>query len=59
MNWTSTTAFLHMGGYGFYVWGAYAATLLLMVAEPLLARRRHSQALQDAARSLDSNEVDA
>ncbi len=59
MNWGSATEFFHMGGYGFYVWGSYGVTLLLMLTEPLLARRRHSQAMQDAARSAESNEVDA
>lgn len=59
MIWTSASEFFHMGGYGFYVWGSYAVTLLVMVTEPLLARRRHSQAIQHVARSLDSNEVDA
>jgi heme exporter protein D len=38
-----------MGGYGLYVWGSYGVAALLMLAEPLLARRRHRQALRDAA----------
>jgi len=38
-----------MGGYGLYVWGSYAVMALLMTIEPLLARRRHRQALHDAA----------
>ena len=45
MNWTSLDQFLHMGGYGLYVWGSYGATLLAMLAEPLLAARRHRRAL--------------
>ena len=49
MNWASASDFFAMGGYGLYVWGSYAVTLLLMVAEPLLARHRHQQALRDAA----------
>lgn len=39
-----------MGGYGLYVWGSYAVAALLMLAEPLLTRARHRQAMQ-AARS--------
>ena len=38
-----------MGGYGLYVWGSYGVALLLMAAEPVLARRRRLRALQDAA----------
>ena len=49
MNWASAADFFHMGGYGLYVWGSYAATLLLMLAEPWLAARRHQQALHDDA----------
>ena len=49
MNWNSPAEFFAMGGYGFYVWGSYAVTLALMLAEPLLARRRQRRALADAA----------
>jgi len=48
MNWQSLDQFLHMGGYGLYVWGSYGATLALMLAEALSARRRHRQALAAA-----------
>ncbi len=56
MNWGSAQEFFHMGGYGFYVWGSYAVTLGVMLAEPLLARQRHRQALRDAARQTDPSE---
>jgi len=49
MQWKSASDFFAMGGYGFFVWGSYAVCALLMLAEPLLARRRHRQALDDAA----------
>jgi len=43
MNWGSLDNFLAMGGYGLYVWGSYAVTLALIVAElVLLARRKHN-----------------
>lgn len=35
--------FLHMGGYAFYVWTAYAAALVVLalnLAAPILRRRR-------------------
>ena len=41
MNWGSLSEFLAMGGYGLYVWGSYGVVLVLMVAEPLLARHRY------------------
>jgi len=49
MIWGSASEFFSMGGYGLYVWGSYGLAALLMVAEPLLAARRHRSALRDAA----------
>lgn len=39
MNWSE---FLAMGGYGFYVWGAYISTALIMLWEviSLILRQR-------------------
>jgi heme exporter protein D len=48
MIWGSASDFFHMGGYGLYVWGSYAVTLVLMLAEPVLAARRRRRALDDA-----------
>jgi heme exporter protein D len=56
MKWNSLAEFLAMGGSGLYVWGSYGAALLLMAIEPLLARRRHRQALADAAAGHEGNE---
>ncbi len=50
MTWNSWSDFFAMGGYGLYVWGSYAMTAALMLAEPWLARRHRAQALRDAAR---------
>ncbi|WP_088282149.1 heme exporter protein CcmD [Ideonella sp. A 288] len=49
MTWNSLNDFLHMGGYGLYVWGSYGVTLLVMVAEPLLAGNRLRTAHRAAA----------
>lgn len=49
MNWTSAAEFFAMGGYGLYVWGSYACTLLLMLVEPVFVRMRHRRALQAVA----------
>jgi len=45
MQWESFDQFIHMGGYGLYVWGSYGVTLAVMLAEPLLATRRRRRAL--------------
>ena len=49
MKWNTVSEFLAMGGYGFYVWGSYLVTLAFMVAEPLMLRLRHRDALREAA----------
>jgi heme exporter protein D len=49
MIWNSFNDFLHMGGYGLYVWGSYAVTLVVMLAEPLLTRARLQRAKQAVA----------
>ena len=53
MNWGSLSEFLAMGGYGLYVWGSYGVVLLLMVAEPLLARNRYRKALGQVGQSVE------
>ncbi|MCC7484874.1 MAG: heme exporter protein CcmD [Burkholderiales bacterium] len=53
MNWGSLEAFLAMGGYAFYVWGAYAVTIGLIAAELALAFRRHRTALRETRGARD------
>ena len=45
MHWNSFADFVHMGGYGLYVWGSYGAALVVMLIEPLLAVQRRRTAL--------------
>ncbi len=45
MQWDGLSDFLHMGGYGFYVWGAYAVTAICIVAELIALRARGRRAL--------------
>ena len=45
MTWGSIGAFLHMGGYGVYVWGAYGVTLALLVLETVATLRRERSTL--------------
>ena len=40
--------YLAMGGYGFYVWGAYGVTAVLIALEVLSVRARRRRALMDA-----------
>jgi heme exporter protein D len=42
MKWESFSAFIAMGGYGFYVWGSYLVTALVLAVEvwSLVARHR-------------------
>ena len=49
MNASSLSDVLFLGGYGLYVWGSYAVTLVLMLLEPILVRRHRSRALTQAA----------
>jgi heme exporter protein D len=48
MNLNSLEDFVHMGGYGLYVWGAYTVTLAVMLVEALAVRKRSRQALETA-----------
>jgi heme exporter protein D len=37
IHWKSFSDFLAMGGYGFYVWGSFGVTALIMLIEPIVA----------------------
>ena len=39
--WSSFSDFLHMGGYALFVWGSYLVTILALVIEIALLRRRN------------------
>jgi len=44
----NATDFLAMGGYGFFVWGSYGVTALLVIAEVVAVRLRYKAALRAA-----------
>jgi heme exporter protein D len=44
----SLNEFLHMGGYGFYVWNAYGAVALLFLYNTFIPILRHRRLLRDA-----------
>jgi heme exporter protein D len=50
MNWQSWSDFWAMGGYGFYVWGSYLVTVVLILGEILQLRARKRGAIADAKR---------
>jgi heme exporter protein D len=54
MYWNSLDDFLHMGGYGLYVWGSYGVTLAIMLVEPMLAARRRRTALTQISQGAQS-----
>ncbi len=58
MQWNSVGEFFAMGGYALYVWGSFGACLLLMIVEPLLARRRLSEVRQSLIRERLADELD-
>ena len=58
MHWNSVGEFFAMGGYALYVWGSFGACLLLMVVEPLLAKRRLNDVRQSLFRERLADELD-
>jgi heme exporter protein D len=58
MNWGSPAEFFAMGGYAFYVWGSVIACVLVMVMEPILARKRHRTILRSLHRERVAEELD-
>ncbi|MEO8117870.1 MAG: heme exporter protein CcmD [Rhodoferax sp.] len=52
MQWNSLSEFLAMGGYGFYVWGSFGLTALVVVIEPLLIRRQRTELLRNLRNEL-------
>jgi heme exporter protein D len=40
MHWSSLSEFIAMGGYGFYVWGSYGVTLVLLGGEVIMLLKR-------------------
>lgn len=45
MQWQSMSDFLAMGGRGFYVWGSYGVSAVLILAELWLLRQRRRSTL--------------
>lgn len=52
MNWSE---FFSMGGYAFYVWGSYIATLLVLGGEVVLLMRRQKSLRNRAGKGTQQN----
>jgi len=52
IHWNSFADFLAMGGYGFYVWGSFGATVLIMAIEPIVVLQQRKQRLALLRRQL-------
>ena len=50
--WNSFADFLHMGGYGFYVWGSFGVTALIMAVEPILVARNRKTTIARLKRQM-------
>ena len=58
MNWGSPAEFFAMGGYAFYVWGSFGVCALLMIVEPILARKRQKDILRARRREHLAEELE-
>ncbi len=50
--WNSFADFIAMGGYGFYVWGSFGLTALIMAIEPIAVMRNRRTTLARLKRQL-------
>jgi heme exporter protein D len=57
MNWNGWNDFWAMGGYAFYVWGSYGATLALILTEIFLLRLRRRKALAASRQSTGAQHI--
>jgi heme exporter protein D len=52
MIWKSLDDFIAMGGYGFYVWGSYLVTAVIIIGEVLMLRARRRAVEKTARRKI-------
>lgn len=50
--WNSFSDFLHMGGYGLYVWGSFGVTAVIMIVEPIVVARTRKNTISRLKRQL-------
>jgi len=56
MQWHSWAEFWAMGGYGFYVWGSFGATALIIVAEIWQVRAQRRALLRNLLNETNSQD---
>jgi heme exporter protein D len=58
MQWSGWSEFWHMGGYGYYVWMSFGATLAGVALELASLRARRSRAIRqiEAERDLEATD---
>lgn len=52
IHWNSFSDFIAMGGYGFYVWGSFGLTALIMIVEPIVVTRNRKNTIARLKRQL-------
>jgi len=52
IHWNSFADFVAMGGYGFYVWGSFGVTALIILIEPIVAVRNQKTLIARLKRQL-------
>jgi heme exporter protein D len=55
----SLQEFLHMGGYAFYVWSAYAVFAVVLIGNLVYPLRRRRQLLREICQQIPPNTDDA
>ena len=58
MQWNSLSDFLHMGGYGLYVWGSFGVGAAALVVEQLLLKRRTEAIVRSLRRRARAEKMD-
>jgi len=54
MHWNSISEFFAMGGYGFYVWGSFGLTAVVMLGEALQIRSQRAEVFRNLRTELIS-----
>ena len=54
MHWNSISEFFAMGGYGFYVWGSFGLTAVVMLGEALQIRSQRAEVFRNLRNELIS-----
>jgi heme exporter protein D len=58
LYWASFSDFIHMGGYGLYVWGSFIACVLGLGMEWLLIRQQRKQVIKYLRRMALAEEIE-